>query len=106
MFPATHPPLCARCALLFQRTTLAIRTPVTVQLQAFLNRRKTPDQAFSGWAAVLVVGRVVDEIIAAKATRCGGGRGLGLGYEGGDARLVAGEDFLALEVAPIGDHRQ
>lgn len=79
VFSATHSPLRARCALTFQRTALAVRAPLTMQLQAFLNRRKTPDQAFSGWASVLVVGRVVDENIATKATRCGGGRGLGLG---------------------------
>lgn len=97
MFPATHPPLCARCALIFQRTTLVMRTPVTVQLQAFLNRRKTPDQAFSGWAAVLVLGRIVDEIIAAEVTRCGSGQGLGLGYEGGDVSLVAGENSSLLK---------
>lgn len=37
MFPATHPALWARCAALLQRTTLAMRAPVAVQLQPFLD---------------------------------------------------------------------
>ena len=40
MLPAAHSAwLWTRCALLFQRTTLAMRTPVTVQLQPFLDTR-------------------------------------------------------------------
>lgn len=40
VFPASPPPLCARCALIFQRTALEIRTPAALHFQAFLNCRK------------------------------------------------------------------
>lgn len=32
----------------------------------------TRSHAFSGWTAVLAVGRVVNEVIATETTRCGG----------------------------------
>lgn len=47
MIPSPNSPLLARCALRFQHSSLAIRTPVTVQLQAFFNAGKAPDQRLS-----------------------------------------------------------
>ena len=37
MLPAAHPALWARRTVLFQRANLAVRTPVAVQLQSFLD---------------------------------------------------------------------
>ncbi|MCY1445230.1 hypothetical protein D9M71_617390 [compost metagenome] len=57
-------------------------------------------------AAVFVLGSVIDEITFAKAASRCCSRSQRLGHESGDASFVAGEDFLALEIAPVGDHRE
>lgn len=61
MLPSPNSPLLARCALRFQHTSLAIRTQVTVQLQAFFNAGKAPDQRISSGTNVFLFCRVIDE---------------------------------------------
>ncbi len=61
MLPTPHSSLLARRALRFQGAALAIRTPVAVHIQAFLDARKAPNQYLTSWANVFIFSGVKNE---------------------------------------------
>ena len=106
MFPARHAPLCARRALLLERTALAVRAPVAVIRHAFLDAGEAPNQSFACRAAVLVPCGIVDEVGLVEPAV-----GLGIGgfrrrHQSVDPCFMTGQDFFTFEVAAISNCRQ
>ena len=99
-----NPALYTGSAFLFDGALHAVRTPVTVELQAALNSRTTPDQRLVSRTAIFILFWVVNEICPIKAPICLGTGGCRFGDDGNDAGFVTGNNFLTLEVAPISNH--
>src|ERR1035437_7995961 len=62
VLPAGHAALLARSTFLLDGTLLAVRTPIAVLHQAVLETCVSPNQVFSGRAAVFVLLCVINEI--------------------------------------------
>ncbi len=65
-----------------------------------------PGESLLRWAAVLIIFRNVDEVLLAEVPICFAARRQWFRNEGRNARLIALQDFLALEVAPVGNNSQ
>lgn len=106
MLPSTDPALITRCAFRLQCARLAVRTPVAMQRLAILDRLVAPDQPLTGWALILVGFRIVDEVVFPETSLGSCARGQRLGHIGRDPSLLAREELLAPEIAPISNHTQ
>ena len=64
---------------------------------------EAPDQLLPGRASVFVTLRVVDEIGLVETPVGLGVRGARLRHKHGNARILAGQNFFAFEIAAVGD---
>lgn len=77
-----------------------------MQRHAMLDVREPPVEPLLGRANVLVIFGNVDKILLAEVTGSNLARSQRFGNEGRNARLMALQDFLALELAPVGNNGQ
>jgi hypothetical protein len=88
----------------------AIRAPcrpvVPQELAGLVDAVEPPPHGLAGRAAVGVLLGQVDGVLLAETPVGLGARGHRLGHERGDAGPLAGEDLLAVEVAPVGQDGQ
>ena len=106
MLPTPDAALGACRAFRFLRATLAVRTPVGVDLQFVFHRATAVGQAPSGRAQVFVVLGDVGEIELAVASSRFAVGGHGLGHKGANAGLFTSPYFLSRVVASIGQDLQ
>lgn len=106
MFPARDTPVVARGAARFQRTARTGRAPVAVLREAAFKARHAIDRVLPGRALVSVALGEVDEIALVEQARCVIVGGQRLGHQGSDPLLLAFPDVLAIEIAPVGQHRE
>jgi len=74
--PTRHSALLAGSAFLLDGAPLAVRTPIAMHLQAFLDGCIAPDQVISGRATVFILLRIVNEVCTVESTIELGTRGM------------------------------
>src|SRR5215470_17364258 len=75
---------------------------VLVDVAAAVRPDKPSRQMLAGWAGVMILLGVVDEILAGEQAALGVARSQCLRHNRGDARAFAREDLVAVEVAAVG----
>ena len=106
VLPAGDPALPARGAAILDGASLAGRGPVAAQGQPVLLVRVAVDQAFAGRAKIDIVCGHIDKVLFDEPALGPAARGQRLGKGDRDTGFIAGQDFLAFEVAAVGNDIQ
>ncbi|QDL05994.1 hypothetical protein PALA37_02515 [Pseudomonas aeruginosa] len=101
--PTLESTVTARGAAAAYRAARAGRTLVSIQLEAIFHRREALDCTLSSRTLVLIISGYVDEVLLTKTPFRLAAGGHRLGHEGGNARLLARQDFHPAEVASVGN---
>src|SRR3974377_2128309 len=75
---------------------------VLVDIAAAVRPDKPSRQMLAGWAGVMILLGVVDEVLSGEQAALGVARCQGLWHNRRDARAFAREDLVAVEVAAVG----